>query len=154
MARADDQWWAAIIHQFKTHVREEGAFLEAYERLVHEASDPSVKFLIGAVLDDERRHHALFEAMADAAAGAGDPDTVPPSPKLSPDSALRLLEPTERFLEAEQEDRVRLAQLRRQLKPVRADTLWPLLVELMEIDTGKHIRILEYLRDRLRDAAR
>jgi len=154
MAKVDDQWWAAIIHQFKTHVREEASFLEAYEQLVHEANEPSVRFLIGAVLDDERRHHALFEAMADAALGAGDPDVVPAAPQLSVETANRLLDPTEHFLAAEIEDRERLGQLRRQLKPVRDDTLWPLLVELMEIDTGKHIRILEYLRDRLRDAAR
>jgi len=32
---------------------------------------------------------------------------------------------------------------------LRTDTLWPLLVELMEIDTAKHVRILEYLAERL-----
>ena len=153
MARTDDQWWATIIHQLKTHVREEGAFLDAYERLVHEVSDPSVQFLIEAVLDDERRHHALFEAMATAAVGSSEGAPVPPAPSLSPAAAKRLLEPTMEFLAAEREDRERLGQLRRQLKPVRSRTLWPLLVELMEIDTGKHIKILEYLRDRLRDAA-
>jgi hypothetical protein len=68
--------------------------------------------------------------------------------------ARRLLEPTERFLEAERDDRAQLRRLRKELKPARSNTLWPLMVELMEIDTDKHIRILEYLGTRLRDAAK
>ncbi len=151
MTRTSGDWWASVIHEFKMHVREEAVFLEAYERLVEESDDESVRFLIQLVLADEHRHHELFQSMADSAVGAAE--GVPPAPTVSPDAARRLLEPTERFLEAEREDSAKLAALRRELKPVRDATLWSLLVELMEIDTSKHVRILEYLRGRLRAAA-
>jgi rubrerythrin len=163
VAKVDEQWWAEVIHQLQSHVREESVFLDAYARLVDDTDDPSVRFLLGAILDDERRHHELFASMADAArsadsdagsadAGASGDEAVPPAPRLSADTARTLLEPTERFLAAERDDHRHLAALRKDLKPLRDNTLWPLLVELMEIDTTKHVRILEYLRDRLRAA--
>jgi hypothetical protein len=156
VAKVDEQWWAEVIHQLQSHVREESVFLDAYARLVDDTDDPSVQFLLRAILDDERRHHELFMSMADAArsadSDAGGAGAVPPAPRLSAQTARTLLEPTERFLAAERDDHRHLAALRKDLKPVRDDTLWPLLVELMEIDTTKHVRILEYLRGRLRAA--
>jgi rubrerythrin len=152
MKRLDGEWWATVIHEFRAHVREEVGFLEAYEALVAGSEDESVRFLLELIVADEHRHHDLFSSMAEASVG-GD-DALPAAPRISPAAARLLLEPTTRFLEAEHEETRKLAALRRELKPVRTDTLWPLLVELMEFDTAKHVRILEYLRDRLAEAAR
>jgi len=151
MKRPDGEWWATVIHEFRAHVREEVGFLDAYEALVADSEDESVRFLLELIVADEHRHHDLFSSMAEASVGE---DTLPGAPRISVDAARLLLEPTTRFLEAEHEETRKLAALRRELKPVRTDTLWPLLVELMEFDTAKHVRILEYLRDRLAEAAR
>ena len=161
MKQLDGEWWATVIHEFRTHVREESEFLAAYEGLVADSEDESVRFLLELIIGDERRHHDLFSSLADASVAA---DAVPagPSrsgsslsgPSLSAEQARRLLEPTARFLQAERDESRKLAALRAQLKPVRTDTLWPLLVELMEIDTAKHVRILSYLHDRLEAATR
>ena len=140
-----------MIHEFKAHVREETSFLEAYERLVAESSDESVRFLLELIVADEHRHHELFSSMAEASVGDGE-EGLPQPPRLPPAVAARLLEPTEHFLAAERDESKKLAALRRDLRPVRDDTLWPLLIELMEIDTHKHVRILEYLQQRLRQA--
>ena len=145
------EWWAAIIHAMQAHAREEAQFLEDYERLCEDLSDPGARFLVELILDDERRHHGLWEQMAAAARGDGD-DTMPP-PRPTPEDAARLLEPTERFLEAEREDRGHLRELEKQLRPAKDETLWQLVVDLMRLDTEKHVKILEYLRDRLRQAA-
>jgi rubrerythrin len=152
MRRLDGEWWATVIHEFRAHVREEATFLDAYEALVAESSDESVRFLLELIVADEHRHHDLFSSMADASVADDAGDGLPAAPRLSAETARRLLEPTERFLDAEREETKKLAALRRELKPLRTDTLWPLLVELMEVDTGKHVRILEYLRDRLTEA--
>jgi rubrerythrin len=150
---ASGEWWARVSHQFSSHVREEAAFLTHYEELVGQVDDEAVAFLVRLILDDERRHHALFESMSDAARGADD-RALPAAPRTNRETARTLLEPTERFLAAERDDQAELRRLRKDLKPARADTLWPLMVRLMEIDTEKHIQILEYLRDRLRLAAK
>ena len=41
-----------------------------------------------------------------------------------------------------------LKQFAKQLKEVRDTTLWGLLVELMQDDTAKHIKILSFIRER------
>jgi rubrerythrin len=147
----DDEWWAKVIHEFHAHVREEGEFLDAYEALVASSEDESVRFLLELILGDEHRHHDMFMSMADASVGEAP---FPGPPQLSPGTARALLEPTERFLAAEKEESKKLAALRRSLKPAAGGTLWPLMVELMEIDTSKHVRILEFLRERFSEAAR
>jgi len=151
MTGPDGEWWARVVHEFRSHVREESGFLASYEALVAESEDPSVRFLLELIVGDERRHHDVFTSMADASVGDG---AFPGPPAVSAELARRLLEPTERFLAAEREESKKLAALRKGLKPAGEGTLWPLMVELMEIDTSKHIRILEFLRDRLAKVAR
>ncbi|MDZ7733241.1 MAG: hypothetical protein U5R31_09075 [Acidimicrobiia bacterium] len=153
--RPDGEWWAVVTHQFQVHVREEEEFIDSYEKLASDVSDPGTRFLVELIVGDERRHHELMADMATAARGEAGPDeTPPPPPDLTPEEAGRLLGETERFLEAEREDRERLHQLAKQLRPARDDTMWYLMVELMDLDTAKHIKMLEYLVDRLRRAAR
>ena len=150
------EWWAMISHAFDVHVREESYFLDEYEALCKEVLDPGARFLIELILEDERRHHRLFEKMS-ASAREGDqagPEGTPDPPDLDADQARRILEPTRRFLEAELEDRRHLRELRKKLEPVRDDTIWHLMVELMELDTSKHVKILEYLSAQLGQSAR
>ena len=149
MKHADDEWWAKVIHEFHAHVREESGFLAAYEALVAASEDEAVRFLLELILADEHRHHDLFSSMADASVGEGP---FPGPPQLPAETARALLEPTERFLAAEREESKKLGALHRALKPV-SGSLWPLMIELMEMDTSKHVRILEFLRDRLSQAA-
>jgi rubrerythrin len=146
MRRLDPEWWATVTHEFQAHVREETGFLEAYEALAAASDDETVRFLLELIVADERRHHDLFSSLAEASVAGGGGAA---GPGLTAEEADRLLEPTQRFLDAEREESGKLAALRKELKPLRTDTLWPLLVELMEIDTAKHVRILEYLGERL-----
>ena len=153
MARRDtNEWWVRITHAFEAHVREETLFLQAYEELCQSVEDPGTRFLIDLILEDERRHHDLFRELADAARSLepGKGGLVAPDP--SPEEARRILEPTQRFLEAELEDRRHLRELAKELDGT-ADSLWRLLIELMDLDTRKHVAILEHLEQRLRDRA-
>lgn len=54
-----------------------------------------------------------------------------------------LAEDTQRLLKAEEDDRIALEQLRKRLRPFRGITLWDLIVDLMLLDTEKHIHILQ-----------
>jgi rubrerythrin len=150
-----DEWWVRIGHEFQSHVREELHFLERYEQAVLETDDPAARFLLHMILRDEHLHHELFEEMTHQVLGEDGSGVVGASgvPSPSPELARRLLEPTERFLEAERDDRKRLKKLAKELEPLQRESMWPLLVSLMVTDTEKHVRILEFLLDRLRDAA-
>jgi rubrerythrin len=148
--RLSDEWWAQITHAFQAHVREEEQFLEAYHGLVEEVASPGMRFLVELILEDERRHHKLMQRMAYEARGEVDSETAPEIPDFSATDVDRLLSPTQRFLDAEREDRKKLQALAKELKPLRDESLWTLLVELMEIDTQKHVKILEYLERRLK----
>jgi rubrerythrin len=144
------EWWATVSHEFQAHVREEQQFLDSYRELVDAIDDPATRLLIELIIEDEERHHGLMARLAEEVRNAPGGNTVTAAPRFSSDDVARLLEPTERFLEAERDDRRRLRALAKALEPLGGQNVWPLIVELMEIDTRKHVRILEYVRWRLR----
>ncbi|HTW98914.1 MAG TPA: hypothetical protein VMD59_09065, partial [Acidimicrobiales bacterium] len=73
------------------------------------------------------------------------------SPSVIPDVPVRrdgshwLREMVNELLHFEREDAKRLRQLKRTLHPVSETTIWPLLIEAMELDTKKHILILKHI---------
>ena len=66
----------------------------------------------------------------------------------------RLVAALDDLLAVEKDDAQQLKTLEKSLKDVRHTTVWPLLVELMEMDTRKHIKILEFLREHAEQTAR
>lgn len=141
MKKGSNEWWTQLSAAFDAHVRSEAHSIEEYERLHDVLDDPGTRFLLNLILEDERRHHALFERLASAARNEGD---APPEPQLDADAVAQLAEPTRRYLADEREDRHHLERLRRELGGRHAG-LWSLLIELLDLDTQKHVRILEYL---------
>lgn len=150
-APSAEERWARLTHAFQSHVRNEQRFLDAYEQLCEGLEDPGTRFLVELILEDERRHHELFERLAATARGDGPDAGLPPAPRPSATEAGHVLEMTERFLEAERNDRTELRELRKELRGI-GDDQFTLLVDLMDLDTRKHIAILEYLTDCLRSA--
>jgi hypothetical protein len=142
-----------IWEQLETHIEAEKNILDDYRRFAEVAETPEVRYLIGLILDDELRHHRTFRDLANAVRGAIEWREIEPRVPdrgylpLSSD----LLDRTKRFIAVEEEDLRQLGTLRRQLQPVHKTTLWPLLVELMELDTKKHLRILEFIAERCKD---
>jgi len=147
----DDEWWLRIAHAFDVHVRDERYVLSRYQELASSTTDPGTRFLLELIVEDERRHHALFEQLRASISGATPEDgpAVPAPPNPEPEHISELLAQTTRFLEIEHGDASGLRLLARDLKPRAHETLWRLLVELMLLDTEKHIRILTYLKQRL-----
>ena len=80
-----------------------------------------------------------------------DDEPIPSLQGLKADRE-RIMATTEQLLEAERADARELKRLAKKLKDVRETTLWALLLELMQDDTSKHIKILEFIRDRADDA--
>jgi hypothetical protein len=154
LRRVDGEWRVRLMHAFQVHVRAERHVLDDYTHLMERTTDPGVRFLIEQILSDERRHHELFIALAnDSWASSNGGASMIPVPHPTPSEAAELLEATSTFLAIERDDREQLRWLRREVAAAGSESLWPVVLEVMETDTAKHIRLLHELRTRLRHAA-
>jgi rubrerythrin len=138
-----------LVTHFQEHVDGEQEVLDAY--LAFRDQGPEhVRYLVDMILEDERRHHRTFRELVNRLRSDIDwRDNGPMVPYLKGDSAgsKALIEATDRFLAFERDDEKSLKQLHKELRPVRDTTLFSLLVELMALDTKKHIAILEFIRN-------
>jgi hypothetical protein len=149
-------WEQEIYDHVSGHIATEGAILDEYQRLAEDpAGAPAFRYLAGLILADERRHHQLFNDLAESirqVAELGlDDEPIPSLQGLKADRE-RIMAATERLLSVERADAKELKHLAKNLKVVRDTTLWGLLLELMQDDTAKHIKILRFIRDRANDA--
>ncbi len=128
-----------------------GAALAAYEKVVKESSaSDGVKYLVRLILEDEHRHHRVFEEMANALRSFVEEIAIEPSvPALAPRRDPALLQQTRDLLALEKADAKELRQLAKSLRGAPESMLHPLLVDLMRHDTAKHIAILEHVCARL-----
>jgi hypothetical protein len=138
-----------VFRHLADHISSEADFIVSYRELAEMPDTPeAARYLIRLVLEDEKRHHQVLHeivtAIGNGIAWCNDPDAVPNLPYGPPDRALA--EVTRRFLAAERANQKQLRALRKELRPFRDTSLWALLVELMEYDTAKHIRILTFYR--------
>jgi rubrerythrin len=140
-----------ILNMLQTHGAREGVALAAYQRVAETSSaDASVRYLVRLILDDEVRHHRVFDEMANGLKSfVWEVDIEPRVPDMSPRPDPALLEETHRLLAFEKEDARELRRLRKALKHSPRSSLHPLLVDLMLHDTKKHIAILEHIVSRL-----
>ncbi|MDR3650118.1 MAG: hypothetical protein P4L20_13575 [Acidimicrobiales bacterium] len=134
-----------LVEMLARHGEEEGAILSRYQRFAEDASAPETRYLVKLIIDDERRHHGLLVEMANAIAwGLIDQSTDPVLPDMTHKDAGNpaLAEETQRLIQAEEHDHVELKRLRKRLRTFKNTSLWELIVDLMLLDTEKHIRIL------------
>lgn len=144
-------WDERALHHIEQHLTEEAAAGAAYETFA-EHGDPAIRYLAGLLAADEQRHHQILENIARslrAAITGGHAGTGVPEPEtLTKEQRRDLIDETHRLLALETADAAALRELRRELRPARDETLWPLLAEIMALDTEKHLRILKGI-DRL-----
>ena len=147
----DREFEHRVLQLLEQHGANEGALLESYQEIAERSdTQASVRFLVEMILNDEQRHHALFEQMANAIRSFIW--EVPVEPRLP--SAVRRHNPelhaaTAELLRAERKDRKELKALRSTLRHSRSASFDALMVDLMLHDTEKHITILEYIHDHL-----
>ena len=131
------------------HIQSESGLIAEYERLI---ASPSayVSFLAGLIAEDERRHHGLYEDWIESLKAIAELQFAGLPPVITESDASDLVSTTERLLEFERNDRTELKHLEKQIKDLKDTTLWGLVLEIMRMDTEKHIRILEFIRDHAR----
>ena len=138
------------------HVQAEEGALNAYKAALEGRPDDVISYLVGMILEDEARHHAIFSEFQNTLESRiqlRSIEPIVPSTRIEGD-LTELLGTTEQLLALERADVKELKALRKQWAREPGERrLWALLVETAELDTEKHIRILKYLRRLLRDAA-
>jgi hypothetical protein len=140
-----------VLDHLQAHEREEQSVLTEYERAAAESADAGVRYLMTLIVNDERQHHRLSEAMAsDMRQSLEWLGGESPIPMMNVPSSDRqaLLAMTNRFLEIERDGQKGLEDLRHQVKGLHAN-VFELILQLMESDTTKHILILNYIKKHL-----
>jgi rubrerythrin len=150
-------WEAALLDHLTEHLHTEAELLAAYQLVVDRAESDYASYLFALIIEDEVRHHRLFEELANALRAPVERTVgaqVPAVETVANPSTL--LKVTERLLAAENADARELKRLVRHkdLRLMRGHSLWPLLIELMEHDTEKHQKILRFIRAQLREDLR
>jgi hypothetical protein len=143
-------WEQALHHHLVSHVDDERDLLAAYQEAAIESESVAFRYLVSIIVEDERRHHRLFADLAKTLQtevdGLPDAFAVPRLGHWGFDRA-RIGQLTDAFLAQEQQDAMQLHDLEAELDPVKDTTMWPLLVQLMQADTSKHIAILEFVKE-------
>jgi hypothetical protein len=148
-------WEQRMFDHLTSHGVVEGEILNTYKELAEGGeTSAAFRYLAGIILEDEVRHHQMFADLAEAMRQTGqirvEDEPIPHLAGLRKDKDL-IMEVTERLLKVERDDKKELKALAKEYKPYRDTTLWGLLVELMRLDTEKHIMILKFMRDRSKD---
>jgi rubrerythrin len=148
-----DRWDAGSSRQrealarLRGHAQGEAAMVDAYRRLIERAPDEVVEYLAQLIYDDERRHHELLADVLGRLEAQvrweQDPSRLPRERRLPAPTAVR--DELAHLLAAERADASGLRRLRHELHHLPGTALTTLIVELMELDTTKHVRILEFL---------
>ena len=143
-----DVWAQDLAHYLQEHMDTEREALRAYAHLAEETRSEQIRFLINMILDDEVRHHRIFQDMVNwiRAEHSQRDDVESPMGRSSStvgDEREHLLEMTEQLLELEREDETELRELEKMVTEVADTAWWSALVDSMRHDTRKHIMLLE-----------
>lgn len=145
-ASATDRDLVAVLQQ---HGADEGEILAEYQQFASTAESPMARYLVGLIIEDERRHHRVLEEMANSIAWGGfEPQTsLAKLPDLDLSATAELRSQTRRLLEFERQDARALKALRKALKDYADTTVWRLLIDTLILDTEKHQLLLEFILD-------
>jgi len=143
-----------LANEFEAHESQERMFLERYKELAAQSESRVVKFLLDMVVADEEKHHAITRAMTSTLRGdlnwTKPPDAINGLYELKGDKT-KLLPLTEAFIAVEKEGINEYRALIKESKGYYRD-LFGLLFHTMIRDSEKHVEILEFLRERLKEA--
>jgi len=141
-------WEQELFAHLTTHEQTERSLLEEYRDAAESSGSNAFQYLSQLIIQDEIRHHRLFAELAETlkidAEMRPEQRPVPRLDHWGPD-APTVVALARRLLECELADAKELRRLSGLLKDVKDVTLWQLLVRLMELDTQKHVEILEFV---------
>lgn len=143
-----------IMNEFEAHESQEGKFTRQYKEIAEKSKNPLVKFLLQLIISDEEKHHAVTHAMVSTLKGgltwSRPEDAISGFYDLG-EGTDELLKLTEDFIGLEREGIREYKKLIKECKHYYRG-LFGLLLQSMIRDSEKHVEILEFLRQRLKEA--
>jgi len=150
MAMAAASIWESELYDHLTcHEENERRLLIDYYEAAQGSGSAAFSYLADLIMEDEIRHHRLFRELASALKSDVElrsEEPAVPRPANWGSDPEQVLAVTERLLAQERQDADELKRLAKSVEDLDDVTLWPLLVRLMEMDTAKHIAVLEFVR--------
>jgi hypothetical protein len=145
-----------LMNEFKTHEGDEERWLSIYRKTAEEYDDPTFRFLFNIIIADEERHNQLLGRMVSslkddlASTRADRPSQIE---TRSGTKTRELTVMVESFLNVERKGIRECERLKKTSQRFRQGLL-ALLCETMVYDSLKHIRILNFLRLKLKEEQR
>jgi hypothetical protein len=134
---------AKIMGHLQRHLDGEQDLLAEYETLLCHSDHPPVRYVLGLLLDDERRHHRILVEMLNQFRSSIDLiERHPHVPWMIRKADPAIAVAMRRLRRAERTDLRQLRALRRRLKFLRRHSLDGVLVDSLILDTRKHLRYL------------
>jgi hypothetical protein len=143
-----------LLNEFESHETQEKDFLRQYKEVAADVRQPLIKFLLQLIISDEEKHHAVTHAMV--ATLRGDLNWTKPEDAIRGlydmgEKKQELLAVTEEFIRTEKEG-IRESKTLMKVSRRYYKGLFALLMGCMIHDSQKHVMILEFLRDKLKEA--
>src|SRR5215467_5730621 len=130
-----------LLDDFETHEAKEEEAIESYRNLRRELNNPGTKFLLKMIIEDEEKHRKALKTMI--ATLKGSLTWARPARSLEGELSVadtRLRSSTEKFIELERDS------------SGYYHGVFKILLESMIADSEKHIELLEFLRENLKEA--
>jgi rubrerythrin len=143
-----------LLNEFEAHEAKEERSLEYYKNVLKEMPNPLTRFLMQMIISDEEKHRAVIHAMVATLKGSLTWTKPAGSLEGAGDAAKRnveLREATEAFIRLEKEGV-------REYKTLIKDSssyyhgLFKVLLDSMMRDSEKHVELLEFLKENIKDA--
>jgi rubrerythrin len=147
-----------LLDAVERHANAELESLDQYRYIAETSGDPVIALVMRLILDDEQRHHGLLKrieaSLRDALDWTHSPNALPSTSGTQQRPISKELAETVRALIDEEHTGARyLRDLAKQEQRIDAG-LHSLLLELMAMDSEKHARLLQFVRERLTSRAR
>lgn len=143
-----------IMNELEAHESQEEKFTRCYKEIAEKTKNPLVQFLLQLIISDEEKHHAVTHAMVSTLKGgltwSRPEDAISGFYDLG-EGTDELLKLTEDFIGLEREGIKEYKKLIKASKHYYRG-LFGLLLQSMIRDSEKHVEILEFLRQRLKEA--
>ena len=143
-----------LLNEFEAHEAKEDRALEFYKRTMAHMPSPLTRFLMQLIVSDEEKHRAVMHAMVSTLKGSltwtKPPDSLEGAGELSTMNG-KLREVTDEFIRLETDGI-------REYKTLIKETsgyyhgLFKVLLDGMIPDSEKHVELLEFLKEGLKDA--
>lgn len=145
-----------ILDAVKRHAMAEEDSLSQYRYIATASGDPIVALVMELILQDEERHHTLLQrieaSLRDALNWTHSPHSLPLPEIPGQAPGKDLFEATGALIQEEHTGARYLRELAHDEKKIGAG-LHSVLLEMMAMDSEKHARLLQFVRDRLAPGA-